>query len=138
MRTIFRDELLAPYNGNAAPQYRIQTGGDASTLTLLNAVTQPGTPLSAGNLNNLFDFDNTAGQAGYSKTTVFTTTAVTETIKNTATQAVAATRETTFPANAIQVIETVFDDDGVTVLRQTKQTTTFPSTTTIAEEVMDV
>jgi len=120
MKTIFRDEVLAPYRGSANPQYAIQTNtAGASEIMLLNEVEQAGTPLDAGTLNNLYNFDNLAAHAGFTRVTETVGGALVESIFANDTGALTAQRETSFPAGGIDVVETVYD--GTFILRRTKQ-----------------
>ena len=136
MRTIFRDEVLLPYGGSAHPQYNITANAaGASDITLANEVAQAGTPLDAGTLNNLYDFDNLAGQAGFDRVTESVGSTLVESIVAHGTGALAARRETSFPAGGIDIVETVYD--GTFILRRTKQTIRFTSSA-IQEEVADI
>jgi len=136
MRTIFKDEILAPYQGSYDPQYAIQTTAGASKLTLLNPVAQPGTPLDAATLNNLFDFDNPAGAAGYRRATAFIAGGIEETYYDLLTGSRAAHRLTTFPNGNIEVTETVYDE--AFILRQTKQTIVFDASGEIRDTITDL
>jgi len=136
MRTIFRDEVFSPYAGSTSPQYNITTNASgASEIALLNAVDQAGTPLDAGTLNNLYDFDNLAGQAGFYRTTETVNDALVESIFDRETDTLAAKRETSFPSGGIDIVETVFD--GAFILRRTKQAIRFTAGG-IREEVEDI
>ena len=138
MRTIFKDEVLAAYNGSKNPQYRLaQNSGGATEITLLNPLSQEGTKLTASVLNNLFDMDNMAGQSGYYKTTTFYSSSIAERMYARATGSIAAARDTSFLTGGnMQVTETIYDS-GV-VIRRTKYTVQFPTTGAIDEEVVDV
>lgn len=81
----------------------------------------------------IFNFDNLSALIGVTRTTAFTTTDVTETIRTTAGSALIATRVFTY--STMTTVETVYQNNGVSILRQRTITITFPSGT-ISEVVV--
>jgi hypothetical protein len=86
-----------------------------------------------------FDFDNLAALPGNTKTTAFDGSSITEALINTTTEAYVAQRNTTFNEDGtITVTETVYAEDGETVMRTTEMTTGFNEDGTITEAAISV
>lgn len=89
----------------------------------------------------LFDFDNMAALSGTRKTVTFNADgSATEVIINTANSRTLATRTTTFSTvGAVDVAveeETTYADDGATVNRRTRTTTTWVSNDIVTVDVV--
>jgi hypothetical protein len=82
-----------------------------------------------------FDFDNLAEYTGCTRNTIFNGDgSISETITKTSGGTTVATRGTVFNANGtITVTTTVYDEDGVTVLKTSTTTTTFNANGSITE-----
>jgi len=134
-RSIFSDEVLGTVGGDNRPIYKTIPVGDGIVLELKNPIAQPGTPMTASIMNNMFDFDNLASQSGHVCVVSFPPGMVAqEIITNTATGAVAAKRITiTLPNGSLQERTTVYSDAGL-VVRDTQKTTTFGAE--IREEIV--
>ena len=76
-----------------------------------------------------FDFGNTAAYPGSKIETVMSGDTVTSTMKNSASGKTIATSVTTKCSNSIVTVETVYQDDGVTILRKSTATTTISGNT---------
>ncbi len=128
-RPIFSNEIIGPINGSNDPQYEITGGLNCAKIKLLNPIIQEGTPVNSNNLNLLYNFDNLEGQPGFIKETPVPdgTGNLTTSIVNAETSKLAAKRITTFNADgSITKTTFVYADDGITVLRRSVVTTTFP------------
>ena len=142
MKPVFIDEVIQPVGGAPDAVYDLTNGAGVFAsgvkMTLKNPVTQKGTPHSAAVMNMLFDFDNIAGMPGNFRSIVFNADGGTvETIADSASKVTQAVRTTTFPSgtNTIMQDVTVYNNDGTTVMRHTKTTSTFNADGTITEVI---
>lgn len=86
-----------------------------------------------------FDFDNLASLSGNIKNTIFNTDgSVSETIKNTIDNKLVAIKNITFGTGVIYEDETVYKDDGATIIRKTRNEIKFNADGSITEKVVNL
>ena len=126
-RPIFQNEILSSINEDNEPRYELIHMGDGTVkLRLANEIATHGTPHSADNMNNMFDFENLESMKGNNKETSFSNDGnIIEEIKSVASGVVNAQRVTTFQNGEILVETTIFNDAGTDVIRATTHTTLF-------------